>query len=729
CVFEDADGCLWLGLSAGGGARCYAPGTDVAEMRYEDFYPGETVTCITQDSEGSMWIGTHDNGLLYVLSKNIRSWELFSKREDEVIVLTPGKNGEVYSLWRDHGAVFIINNRLSECGEPRPPGTIFRSMALHPERDELVVAATTGTYLLNTQTCSYSDFFSHSSNSVLSVPRGIYVGLSWNLQLFSTDGSERIIGDRFVRHRPDVLFADSKDQVWMGGIDGVYLVSDSSLVPYAHVHALFGKRTVAMAELSDSTLVVATQSNGIAFLRNGKVRTLTQADDFPCDHIVAVASGPGNSLWVSAKDGLFHVVVNENEFTVKDYPGLKMILGNGGPCFFSLNTQTLWIASKNQVIAMGPAGIVPSRKGPPVYIRRVTSGDSILPVAEIAHMNHGQNSLRILFTGLAYRLHGNIAYRYRLSEKQPWKYTSQNTVEFASLEPGEYFFEVQAQNENEVWSERPATFSFLIHPPYWQTWWFRTLVLLFVASAAYGALLVRFRIRRRRDLLREQALVFRQQALASQMNPHFVFNALNTIQSLVLRDEKTKALDMFSSFASLLRKSLEHAGERYIPLAEEIKTLHLYFDLEVMRFEERLQYTIHVDETISTESFAVPAMLVQPLVENAILHGIRNRPGGGHVAVRFRMLNNNLVCEVEDDGVGRKAASVFHKGERKHAGMKITEDRLRVLSQMTKSAYSFEITDKYEPLTATASGTLVRFIIPHVYQNKNSYGKTTGTSR
>jgi LytS/YehU family sensor histidine kinase len=228
----------------------------------------------------------------------------------------------------------------------------------------------------------------------------------------------------------------------------------------------------------------------------------------------------------------------------------------------------------------------------------------------------------------------------------------------------------------------------------------------------YVFAVIRFRVIRRRDLLREQALIFRQQALASQMNPHFVFNTLNTIQALVLKEDKTKALDMFSSFATLLRKSLQYSTERFIPLSEELRILNLYFELEEMRFEGNLSYRILPGENVDIEKLSVPAMLIQPLVENALVHGLRRKEGGGEVLIRFEFRGTKLICEVEDNGIGRAASSQVKKGH-SSAGTRITRDRLRVLGLMNNEDYSIDIIDKINPETGEALGTIVRLTLPY----------------
>lgn len=726
CLYEDQDNCLWVGMD-GGGARRYAPTASAAQEQFEDFFPGEIVTGIIEDTEHSFWIATHHNGLIYVPSIHVRSWKPFPLNKDEPVAFLPSEEGGIYSLWRDYGVARINgDNSMNYFTKTLEKDESFKTMSFNCDHRTLLVGTTITLEEFDPANGTYKELYRMGANSINCGDEGIFVGAAWNLHCLTTSGYDQVIGDSLVRMRPEKLFRDSRDQLWMGALDGLYRVTGTMLESYSSVHPLFARRIAGITQLNDCTLVVATQSSGIVFMKSGLISVLDQSHGFTDKLVIAMSPGSNNSLWVSVEGGLYQVTQELNGFVIKEFPWLSGLLANGGACYFDSETMRFWLANGNEILRIGPDAKTENTKSPPVYIRQVQVQDSTLILDQKAELNHNQNYIRISYSGLAFRLRGNVQYRYRMAgQEEKWNYTRQNAVEFAALEPGDYVFEIQAENENGIWSEVPAQYAFVIHAPYWQTSWFRIAIILGTIMLAYIAIHIRFRIIRKRDLLRESALVFRQQALASQMNPHFVFNALNTIQALVLKDNKKRALEMFSSFASLLRKSLDHSNERYISLAEEVTTLHLYFELEKMRFGESLRYCIEVDNAVLQEIIKVPAMLVQPLVENAIRHGVCSRPEGGNIHVRFRMENKLLLCEVEDDGIGREASALLSRKETRRSGIGITEDRLRVLSQIARSAYQFEITDKKTTETGVANGTLVRFIIPHTLKN-NVHEKIKG---
>jgi len=717
-IYEDDQNCLWLGFDEGGGVRRYASGESCTAAHFEDFYSGEIVTGIIQDQEGAFWVSTLYNGLIYIPFVHARCWRLAEGEKDVVLGFMPYGLTDVFSLWRDHGVVRITGNQLSILpGMPYGEVT-FRTLSWDAYTNELIIGCTNKTIAYNVASEKCTNFYWAGSNSIVVTKKGDYLGAAWNLRLWSHENrkdSNIVLGNPAIRIRPDVLYEDRKGQIWMGGLNGLYLVNDSVLVSCSGMHQLLKNRISGICELADSTLVVATQSNGIVLIRNGVAREVEHNDEYVFDHIGSITPDSGNAFWISARGGLYKATITGGSCTLRSFAGLNNIAGNGGACYYSAPAKTLWLANNNSIISFDPSLARTDLPGPPVFIRSVSINDSVLSLTSKPELEHQHNFLHIVFSGLAYRLKGDIRYRYRLAgQDSTWKYTKQHSVDLAGLQAGDYRFEVEAQGENGTWSNTPAVYAFFLRAPFWETGWFRVSALTCVLLLCWGAIALRYRILRKRDLLREQALIYRQEALASQMNPHFVFNAMNTIQSLVLKEDKTTALEMFASFASLLRKSLEHSGERFIALSEEIRTVQLNFRLEQMRYGEKLKCELHVTEKIQQEKIVVPAMLIQPMVENSIRHGIGLRESGGNICVRFLVQGDNLICEVEDDGIGRDTSSRSGRMERNKSGMKITQDRLLVLSQLEHSVYAFDVIDKKCPETNMSNGTLVRFNVPHL---------------
>jgi len=212
-----------------------------------------------------------------------------------------------------------------------------------------------------------------------------------------------------------------------------------------------------------------------------------------------------------------------------------------------------------------------------------------------------------------------------------------------------------------------------------------------------------------------RTIELQQKLLRSQMNPHFIFNALQSIQNYMFENNPHNAAVYLSKFAVLMRLILENSREEYVPLQSEIKTLELYLELQQMRFENRFNYFIDVNDAIDIDFIAIPPMLAQPFIENAIEHGLAGRKDNGKINIRFKQEDKNILFEVEDNGIGILFSSVKKEGtinNHKSLATIITKERLDMLNKSKRNKISYEIIDLGSPENGAATGTKVIFSIP-----------------
>lgn len=212
----------------------------------------------------------------------------------------------------------------------------------------------------------------------------------------------------------------------------------------------------------------------------------------------------------------------------------------------------------------------------------------------------------------------------------------------------------------------------------------------------------------------QQNLLLQQKLFRSQMNPHFIFNSLTSIQNYILEENSDKASKYLSRFSKLVRNILDSSVEEYVTLQEEISTIENYLELQKLRFQNKFDYTIEVDKAIHPENVLIPPMLAQPFIENSIEHGIKHKKSKGNIFIRFTLKDNNIVFEVEDDGVGReKAREILFKQNKEHKSLAtaITMERIRVLNKKLKKKIIFNLQD-LKNSADKPSGTKVQLEIP-----------------
>ncbi|MFN0201955.1 MAG: sensor histidine kinase [Bacteroidia bacterium] len=216
------------------------------------------------------------------------------------------------------------------------------------------------------------------------------------------------------------------------------------------------------------------------------------------------------------------------------------------------------------------------------------------------------------------------------------------------------------------------------------------------------------------NTLEKQLAYSRLEALRSQMNPHFIFNAITTIQNFILANDKRLALEYLDELSSLIRKFLDHSRADVILLSEELALLISYINLESQRFSNRFGFQLNVAEDVDADFIEIPPMLLQPYIENAIRHGLMHKVGYGLLSIDIKKQDNFLVCTIEDDGIGRKKSAelnAWRPKEHKSVGMEVTKERLELLNNIHNSQLNVEITDLYHE-NKEGAGTRVVLYIP-----------------
>jgi len=221
-------------------------------------------------------------------------------------------------------------------------------------------------------------------------------------------------------------------------------------------------------------------------------------------------------------------------------------------------------------------------------------------------------------------------------------------------------------------------------------------------------------LRRKRSMSEQKAVVIEQKLLRSQMNPHFIFNSLASIQNFIYKEKREEAGEYISRFSKLIRNILDNSREEYVPLEKEIETITHYLELQKLRYSGKFEYSIRTDSDIDPDNTWIPPMLAQPFIENSIEHGIKYKENTGHINIHFKLENQMIRFEVEDDGVGREEAKeieILQNHTHRPLATSITQERLVIINKKLRNKIRMEIVDLKDGLGA-GCGTRVTFGIP-----------------
>jgi hypothetical protein len=363
-----------------------------------------------------------------------------------------------------------------------------------------------------------------------------------------------------------------------------------------------------------------------------------------------------------------------------------------------------------------PSGLKRNSYSPPPIITSIRVNDkpwetNMNPaLVKKLTFNHLQNFLTLQFTVNNFSNEANNMFSYRLKGlNNNWSdRTTSNIASFTSLPTGTYSFELRSANSDGVWSNITRIVEITVLPPWWQTWWFIALAVIIVGACI--TLIVAYRIRKIRydASIKQQLAEMEIKGLHAQMNPHFIFNSLNSIKEMILEDQKQNASRYLSKFAQLIRTSLEQSRQTFITIGQCVDHLQQYLEMEKLRFED-FSYEIRVDGNLDAEETKIAPMLVQPLVENAIWHGLRSKHTDRKLLVRFYREGKQVICEIDDNGVGyrqtmngKTTVLPMHKS----LGITNIRERLALLNEKYHIKCSLNIQDKTDLPGKPGTGTI-----------------------
>jgi len=526
-------------------------------------------------------------------------------------------------------------------------------------------------------------------------------------------------------------FEDSKKNIWFGTyLGGLFCYDGKNYVDFSKKLNLKSRSYLSVTEDKDGNLYFGN-FDGVYIYNPStkKVSLISEKDGLSSDLIYVMSFDTAyEELFIGTNQGI-------NRLDVKEYKKTgKIILQNYGTeeGFSSMETNsngiwrdkdgTIWFGTVNGLIHFNPYALHHNHIESKVSIKniRIFYNDTILPAN--SELPYYLNNISFEYIGICLTNPEKVRYKFKLEgfDKIWSPETKETFARYSNIPAGKYVFKVISCNNEGLWNKEPVTFSFTILPPVWKTWWFR----ITMAASATILIFILFRVRlesiRRKEaekLKREIQLATNElKALRAQMNPHFIFNSLSSIQSFIMTKDEESALRYMNKFAKLMRMILSNSEKPSVTIREEIDSLKLYLELEALRWDNKFEYTIHIDPKVETDFHKIPGMLIQPYVENAIIHGVvpvENRKG--KIEISISQNDTFIICTIQDNGIGRKRSQELKKiskqPEHESMGMKITSDRLEVLNRIHHSDLSVQITDM-EDENRNVFGTKVEIFIP-----------------
>lgn len=720
-LYFDKSGTFWIGTK-GSGLAVFSPYKyKFKHITQEPFkttwLTNKYILCFESNDNDNIWIGTDGGGLYQYNTKE----NIFSNWRN---------NNSSNSLSND-----VIQDLLIDANKNLWVGTLNGICKYIPDRNEF-----------------YRYYFTaNNSKENLKIPRYFHVrlfetknGILYALneksiyQFNKAKNQFELAPFQFTEtaNTTRYIIEDNDSTWWIASSAGLFHVDmnsgfiDENAIRKINSDYFKTEQLYSLLDYDNDRFWITTGNNGI-YLFNKKTkkieRNLSEKKGLSNNFIYGILKDDAGKYWMSTNRGISTFEPSINKIRTYDInDGLQSNEFNVG-AFFKTKNNELLFGGINGFNIIDPTNIPYNNYKPSVNITSITVDGTKFDYQNYSDYKkkvrfpNNQNNIEFQFASSDYANTPKNLFEYRLDGyDKNWIRTNRNFAAYPKLPYGNYIFYVRASNNDGIFSSDAATYSFRIKPLIWQTWIFKILVALFIAYYLYRFTTNRIRTERKKHRekmrLENQKSIYEKQlaeiklkALVAQMNPHFIFNCMNSIQAMILSDQNMQASTYLTKLSRLVRSVLENSVKTFIPLNDVIDNLKLYLELESLRFDQQFNYDFKT-EGLDVYSIEMPAMLIQPYVENAIWHGLLKKVGEKNVHIHFYKSFNYLICEITDDGIGRvKAGELNLKKQHKSLGTIITQEMFDTLHKIKDTDYSVEIIDLYDKdKLATGTKVIVR---------------------
>jgi len=656
-----------------------------------------------EDNEGNIWISTFGKGVYCINNLYLRSYnEKDGLSNNNVYSVAKEKSGKLL-IGTFNGINILDNGRFNQIKNNSGKTLTEYIYNIKNVNNDFYICGAFGGNLIKNISYKGIKFYMFNSPSFSKTGDGLYLfgtgGNSIRVQRDLNNKKDQhyqfyIFGDSVNLNRVNEIFEDTQKNIWIGTSLGLCKVSNSSDYKVGWKKSFFPSNPVLNSRINsifqdNKNNVWFAGEKGIAHynLKNDSIKTYTNINGYDLSSSTSIVSDNKNRIWIGNMKGLYLFDGNSIKHLNRQ-TGLPS--NEVYSLFYDEGKNYLYIGTSNGIsfldINLFNNYVPPSLN---VKIISIKAGDSVYTNYNNLVFKPDQHDVYIDFKALSFSSPSSVRYKYNLNGE--WKETDHDFLDFISLANGKYELQIMAKTQNADWS-KPYFLSFRVLPRFIETIWFDLLIISIFVFVSISVVTWRLKLNNKKIgeelILTERINDLKHQALSAMMNPHFIFNSLNSVQYLINCQRNEEANDYIAMMAKLIRKNLDTAGSGFILLSEEIYRLKLYLDLEKLRFRENFSYEIITGTDVKTNSIMIPNMIIQPFVENTLWHGIINSGSRGLVTISFSFENvdidsiicRSLIIKVTDNGIGIKEAKKNKREDHISKGIQIIEERLRLLS-------------------------------------------------
>ncbi|MFN3403108.1 MAG: two-component regulator propeller domain-containing protein [Cytophagaceae bacterium] len=746
CIYDSAKNCYWIG-TASGACKFFLNDNDprFSVLTETEGLANNVVMSLLNDSFGNVWFGTSGGGLSKLDSERFIHFKPIKGVFGNFVYSICQDKDSVYWLATSEGGVTKYDGKVYKRFSEKDGFTAYKTKTICSDSSGNMVFGTAGDGAYYFDGKKFRKITSKSGlnfnfiNHVVRDNKGKYWMATAGAGLYYEEkaGTGRFTNirkkDGLNSDRVNCIFSDANNTLWVGTISGL-----NSIVPENSIYKIinYNNTPVSSANIrcisSDGkgTLYLGTAGKGLIIFDGRRFEYLNTQNGLSSNNIYSLLFD-GIDLWVGTEKGIDRLRIEENN-AVRHYGRNEGFAGIEAVQNASMKDLSgkLWFGTINGATYYNSVKDINNNVPPKLYLTAVqlffenivssNDSDSGYHLPASLELPYDKNHLSFQFIGIDHRNPEAVQYSWKLENfDADWSpLSSRREAVYSSLPPGKYTFKIKARNELGSDSKEQPEFSFVITAPFWKTWWFNITGMFLLASFLGSIVFWRTqagkkKLRQEKDklILEKKMLELEQSSLRLQMNPHFLFNCLNSIKGLIAQNKTKEAGLYLTKYAQLMRAILDNSRMEYISIATEINAIKNYLELEQLSFSGQFNYSISSDSTIDQESTGIPPMLIQPFVENALLHGIAPK-GSGTINVDFLKEGRCIKCIIKDNGIGRAASAKLKENsvhQHNSVAIELTSDRLKILNQTYGTNCQLNIIDM-----EGEAGTCVEITLPEL---------------
>ena len=694
-IYTDRSKNLWACTDQG--IFCYKNG-DINKAP-QRFFQNSFVSSIIEDHDGNYWVSTLDKGIFFVPTFQINEILLDTKSigTNKVVLLVPLNNNLIIGM--SNGTLLSTNRNDIQT---------VRNIAENRNAISHYFSIGDTTQVLTTKFWEEGDKLkTKQSNFQFPLVEKFSLSVQSNGAKLKVNETIEIdfneYGGPLKSRRVTKLLTLSEDSILIGTRKGLLYMDPENPKEIIDLGALESTLNIRITDLVKSTkggFWLSTIGNGILYKSGNSIRKISIDNGLSSNIINAMHIQNDSIIWLGTNRGLDKITFAKKDplanYSIKNYSTSHGLLSNyiNAVAYWD---DKVWVGYNNGINYFDPKAINSTIQPAKIFLDSVEVLSTNRGFQKTTDLRPHENDLVFHYTAVSFnKPKEKEFYRFALSkddELPKWFFTNDRTARFTNLTAGAYTFTVNARNRNDQWSNKPASVSFNIQAHYSSTWWFWALCAVIIFSIIGYFLYLRQRSTRQQQKLQEAS--YRTQkaelaALRSQMNPHFIFNSLNSIQNYMFKNEVENANYYLGQFSSLVRQSLEFSKLSQVTLEQELSFLKIYMELEQMRFPDSFDFTLKVAEEIPKDLYFIPPLLIQPILENSIKHGFKHIDKRGKLSLEIIEIQDrkSIKIIIKDNGKGipqkESQDSITSKADRKSLGLEIIKDRIKLLNRDNK---------------------------------------------